>query len=51
MVLENWVRGKIHELLGHYIEIDRESLKIGAPLTSAFVPPLGNFFKTKFKRD
>ena len=29
MVLENWVRGKIHELLGHYIEIDRESLKIG----------------------
>ena len=29
MVLENWVRGKLHELLGHYVEIDRDALKIG----------------------
>lgn len=31
MVLENWVRGKLHELLGHYIEIDRDALKLGKP--------------------
>jgi hypothetical protein len=31
MVLENWVRGKLHELLGHYVEIDRDALKIGKP--------------------
>ncbi len=29
MVLENWVRGKLHELLGHFVEIDRDALKIG----------------------
>ena len=31
MVFENWVRGKLHELLGHYVEIDHDALKIGKP--------------------
>ena len=28
MVLEKWIGGKIRQLLGHYVEIDSEALKV-----------------------
>eukprot|EP01047_Picozoa_sp_COSAG01_P047083 COSAG01_NODE_4468_length_4998_cov_52.401715_4_plen_74_part_00 len=30
MVVHKYIEGKLRELLGHYAEIDREALKIGA---------------------
>ena len=34
MLVHKGVEGKLRQLLGHYIEIDREALKIGVQIPS-----------------